>query len=115
MATIGGSDLLTATVTPSTDVSSTRAGLGGSFDFQGQVSGSAARSGKPAAITAADATMAPMTMGRFIILSLEVLLVCLQALVLARGGSGKVPIFPSLKARAHLPLAVGCCGTVERG
>jgi autotransporter translocation and assembly factor TamB len=60
-------------VTLSTDVSSTRAGLGGSFDFHGQVSGSAARSDKLAVITAADATMAPMTMGRFIILSLEVL------------------------------------------
>jgi hypothetical protein len=84
MATVGWSDLLITTDTPSTEESSTRAGLGGSFDFQGQVSGSAATSEKLALVTAAEATRAPMIMGRFMNDSLEVLLrFCLQGLVLA--------------------------------
>jgi hypothetical protein len=72
------------TDTPSTEESSTRAGLGGSFDFQGHVSGSAAKSKKLALVTAAEATRVPMIMGLFMNDSLEILLrFCLQGLVLA--------------------------------
>jgi hypothetical protein len=70
MATVGGFDLLMTTVTLSTEASSTSAGSGGSFDFQGQRCGSAARSGKLAVITAANAIMAPIRIGRFMRVSL---------------------------------------------
>jgi len=50
--------------------------LGGSFDFQGHVSGSAATSEELATVTAAAPAITPMTTERFITLSLEGLLVC---------------------------------------
>jgi hypothetical protein len=75
METVAGSDLLMTTEISSTEASSTSAGLGGSFDFQGHVSGSAATSEELATITAAAPAMAPMTTG-FIAVSLEGLLVC---------------------------------------
>src|SRR6188768_4302383 len=76
METVAGSDLLMTTEISSTEASSTSAGLGGSFDFQGHVSGSAATSEELATVTAAAPAITPMTTERFITLSLEGLLVC---------------------------------------
>src|SRR3990170_324225 len=70
MTTVGGFDLLMTTVTPSTEVSCTSAGSGGSFDFQGQGSGPAAKRGKLAVMTAKNAVNAPRRTGRFMHVSL---------------------------------------------
>jgi hypothetical protein len=93
------------TDTPSTEESSTRAGLGGSFDFQGQVSGSAARSERLALATAAEATRAPI-MGRFMNYSLEILLrFACRVLFYHEGIREKSLYLRFLEARALLPLA----------